>query len=31
VTGAIARIAEDVDFRTDYFTARFDHTWDSTI
>ena len=31
VTGAIARIAEDVDFRTKYFTARFDHTWDSTI
>ena len=31
VTGAINRIAEDVDFRSEYFTARLDHTWDTTI
>ena len=31
VTGEINRIAEDVDFRSEYFTARFDHVWDATV
>ena len=31
VTGAINRIAEDVDFQSEYFTARLDHIWDTTV
>lgn len=31
VTGAINRIAEDVDFRSEYFTARLDHVWDASV
>lgn len=31
VTGAINRIAEDVDFRSEYLTARLDHVWDSSV
>ena len=31
VTGDISRAAEIIDFAGDYFTARVDHTWDTTI
>jgi len=29
--GTINRIAEEIDFRTEYLTARLDHVWDATL